>query len=93
LSDIAKLDGDGAHQGAHRSAHDFYRALLIINDTDPAQFWPAMPVEVRAEAHTILDRVIEKLLTLSMQEHLASRAGSPVNNTTARRYPAPNPDI
>jgi hypothetical protein len=66
LSDIAKLDGDGAHLGAH----DLYRALLILNDTDPAQFWPAMPVEVRAEALGILDAVVEKLVGLAVAERL-----------------------
>jgi hypothetical protein len=54
--DIEKLDGGGAHQGA----------------LDPAQFWRAMPIQVRSEAHTILDTVIEKLVALSVEEKLAA---------------------
>jgi hypothetical protein len=65
---IDKLDGDGAHQGALA----IYQAILTLADADMSGFWDrSMPVEVRAEARAVLDGVIEKLLTLSMQEQLA----------------------
>jgi hypothetical protein len=60
-----KLD-DGAHQGVLA----IYKALLILETADPAQFWPAMPVEVRPEALGILDAVVEKLVGLAVAERL-----------------------
>jgi hypothetical protein len=76
---IGKLDGGVSPE--HQGALDLYRTILIIKDADPAQFWPAMPVEVRADAVGILDAVIEKLLTLSLREQL-DRIGRTHNKET-----------
>jgi hypothetical protein len=67
----SNIDGVGDLSPEGRAALGIYRALICIADSDASACWSFLTADQRAEALAVLDGVIEKLLTLSMQEQLA----------------------
>jgi hypothetical protein len=67
LSDIAKLDGGGVHQGVLA----IYRAIIRIADAELAAFWDLIPVETRPDAVNCINQAATKLAALSAAEQLA----------------------
>ena len=75
MTDIAKLDDGGAHQGAL----DLYLAVVAIPEASEVAFWDAMPLEIRPE----VDAAVAKLVKIGVEERL----GRIVRTATPGRRP------